>query len=97
MFGVWWDAHRHGELNRRGWKRSGDVMSIVEVAEAIERDLGKDVATYSEKELVGALKGKRLRYTMERDRDLEGVRVGLSSDGLRERVRVRLEQGVLYR
>lgn len=96
MFGVWWDAHRHSELNCRGWKRSGDIRSIVEVSAAIERDLGKNVSSYSEKELATVLKGTWLMYTMERDKELEGVvRVGLSSDGLRERVR--LEQGVLYR
>lgn len=25
MFGVWWDANRHGELNGPGWRRNGDL------------------------------------------------------------------------
>ncbi|KAG9232822.1 hypothetical protein BJ875DRAFT_513702 [Amylocarpus encephaloides] len=96
MFGIWWDANRHGELNRRGWKRSGVFRSVVEVSEALEKDLGPDTSSYTEEDLARSLKFKRIGYTMEKDADLKSlVHVGLTSSSMRNRVK--LEQDVLYR
>lgn len=54
-FGMWFDAHIHSSLFRMNRRTSGLVRSILDVAGAVQRDLGSDTGAYSDDELRRAL------------------------------------------
>jgi hypothetical protein len=92
MFGVWLDANGVGELNRRGWKRSGVLRNVADVSEAMGKDLGNNISSYSNIEIERSLKGKKIRYVMD-DLGNGRMHVGLSSnDGMK----VKLWRGKKY-
>jgi len=94
MFGIWWDANAHSELNRRGWRRNGMLRSIVDLMEPVNTDIGPQACSYSDAELMKAVEGKKIGYYVERaDAKSNKSHLGLSST---RRTQVKLEQSVTY-
>jgi len=55
MYGLWVDASRKSQLHRAG-RRLGPYRGILDIAEAIQNDLGPDTCAYSDAELRKAIK-----------------------------------------
>lgn len=69
-FGMWLDAHVHSSLFRMNRRTSGLVRSILDVAGAVQRDLGSDTGAYSDDELKRALdKCAPIGYELRTDDD----------------------------
>ncbi|KUI54705.1 hypothetical protein VP1G_10689 [Cytospora mali] len=54
-FGMWLDVHINSTLFRMNRPASGLVRNILDIAGAIQRDLGNDTGAYKNRELVKAL------------------------------------------
>lgn len=55
-FGMWLDVHLNSSLFRMNRRTSGTVRNILDLAGAVQRDLGGDTGSYSDGELRKALK-----------------------------------------
>lgn len=55
-FGIWLDMHINSTLFRMNRRSSGTVRNILDIAEAIQRELGRNTGAYAESELKEALK-----------------------------------------
>jgi hypothetical protein len=94
---MWMDAAWFSKLviaNRPG---TGTVRNVIDMAEAIHKDLGSQLSLYTERQLQKELEGRRpLGYVVE-ERDGVG-HIGLSSmpAALRPRTRPKLVVGERY-
>jgi hypothetical protein len=90
-YAIWVHTNRKSELCRKG-RVLGKYRAVVDMAEAIEESLGKEICAYSEEEISERLRRKRgVRYVVEEGAE-RGVRVGhvgLSEKGDGDSVRMR--------
>lgn len=86
--------NRKSELCRKG-RALGKYRAVVDMAEAIENSLGKEICAYSEEDISAELGARRgVRYVVE-ERAERGVgvgHVGLSEKGDGERVRMKFRE-----
>lgn len=82
LFGLWilWlDCHSQSEFCKKG-RRMGVYRAIIDIAEAIRRDLGPNLSAYSEGELVTALRQQsRIKYHVSNPKSDSTMHIGLSS------------------
>ena len=97
LFGLWimWvDADRNSQFCHRG-RRMGYYRAALDVAEALNEELGPDTGAYSNAEIqkrVGGL--SRFKYFVEPDEARHGVaKIGLST---RPSAQVRLDEDKKY-
>jgi hypothetical protein len=94
MFAIWCEANFKSNLNRNGWKRRGIYRSALDLAEAVNVEIGSEICSYTDREIEKALEvnGKGIGYHMTETK--EGVaHIGLSSSIDRK---VALEYGCIY-
>lgn len=55
-FGMWLDVHINSSLFRMNRPVSGTIRNIIDVASAVQKDLGRDIGAYSDGDLKEALR-----------------------------------------
>ena len=98
-YGIWVHMNRKSQLCRKG-RVMGPHRAVVDLAEAINNDLGTEICAYSDKELQRELKlfsGVRYQVQHNDGMDESGIpHIGLVSGGDDQKDDVVLEFGTLY-
>lgn len=87
------DCHTQNEICKKG-RQMGIYRAIIDISEAIRRDLGPNLAAYFEEQLVGALHQQgQIKYHFSKPNSDSSMHIGLSS---RDSGRTRLERDCTY-
>lgn len=96
-FGMWLDVHLNSSLFRMNRRASGTVRNILDIAGAVQRDLGGDTGAYSEDELRKALKQcAPLGYEIQAGDEVDHISILSVAGSRRRRSRLKLVPGRLY-
>lgn len=96
-FGMWLDVHINSSLFRMNRRTSGTIRNIIDIASAVQKDLGRDIGAYSDKDLREALsKCPPVGYEVELGDKID--RIGFVSVPKRRQRRdgLKLRPGRLY-
>lgn len=96
-FGMWLDVHLNSTLFKMNRPSSGVVRNILDVAGAMQRDLGEGTGAYKDRELKKALaKCPPVGFAVDDNGKVDRI-VMVSMPGVRRRrSRIRIERGRLY-
>lgn len=96
-FGMWLDVHINSTLFRMNRPSSGRVRNILDVAGAIQRDLGEDTGAYKDGELKKALaKCPPVGFEVDGSGKVDRIAIVSMPGVRRRRSRVRIESSRLY-